>query len=66
MHKEKNTLTDRKNYHTFLTPYFNTTKGSIQLESANEYTVGFDKSIFFKEFTKKELKQYEKTPAEFE
>lgn len=64
--KEKNTVTNRKRQHAYITPYYYTDSGSSQLVDKTKYKIMFDEEIFLKEFSKKELKKYKKNPAQFE
>ncbi|MFI0429474.1 hypothetical protein [Mariniflexile sp. HMF6888] len=64
--KQKETLKEQMSYVEYLTPYFNTTDGVMQLKNGTNYIVDFNKTILFKEFTKREIKKYEKNPNEFE
>lgn len=64
--KGKNTVTNRKRQHAYVTPYFYTDNGSVKLEDNKKYEIVFDEEVFLKEFTKKELKKYKKNPSQFE
>ncbi|GAA3638118.1 hypothetical protein [Flavivirga jejuensis] len=64
--KEKSTLTKRKRNYAYITPYYYTEKGAVQLENKNKYKIVFDDEAFLKEFSKKEFKKYKKTPEHFE
>lgn len=64
--KGKNTVTNRKRHHAYITPYFYTDRGSVKLEDNKKYKIVFDEEVFLKEFTKKELKKYKKNPSQFE
>lgn len=61
----KRTLSS-ENQMGYITPYFYISNEPITLKNNNKYIVEIDDAILFKEFTKREIKKYKKTPQLFE
>ncbi len=49
----------------FLNPFFYTNEGIVQLNNRQTYTSDMNDEVFFKEFSRREKKQYKKHPERF-
>ncbi|OGS72841.1 MAG: hypothetical protein A3F91_13275 [Flavobacteria bacterium RIFCSPLOWO2_12_FULL_35_11] len=63
-HSKKRTLNSQSQME-HITPYFFNSNGSLIVKNNNEYLVEIDEITRFKEFTKREMKQYMKNPQVF-
>lgn len=64
--RKKQTVLNRKSTRVYLTPYFNTSDGVVNLEHKKTYFVSFSEKELMLEFTKKEKRKYIKNPILFQ
>lgn len=62
----KQTITNRKSRHEYITPYFQTSEGVKKLTHKSFYHVLVNDEIVTKEMTRKEIKQFKKNPQKFQ